>query len=103
MVIVSVLYAKHEGSRFDHEYYVEKHLPLVWSRWGESGLRKLEALRGAGSLDGGAPAFELIALLSFESMEAMQGALAASGDEIMADIPKFTNVQPVIQTNQALA
>jgi hypothetical protein len=41
------------------------------------------------------PGFEVIALLSFESMEAMQAALNAAGAEIVAGIPTFTNVQPV--------
>ncbi len=77
MIIVSVVYPKSGESHFDHEYYVEKHLPLVWERWGGMGMSKLEALRGVGALDGGAPGSEMIALLSFESMEAMQAALTA--------------------------
>ncbi len=100
MIIVSVIYPKNGESQFNHEYYVEKHLPLVWARWGGMGLSKLEALRGVGSLDGGAPGAELIALLSFDSMESMQAALAAAGAEVVGDIPNFTNVQPVIQINR---
>jgi uncharacterized protein (TIGR02118 family) len=100
MIIVSVVYPKHGESHFDHEYYVKKHLPLVWARWGGMGLSKLEALRGEASMDGGVPAFELIALLSFDSMESVQAALAAAGAEILGDIPNFTNIQPVIQVNR---
>ncbi len=101
MIIVSVVYPKSGDSHFDHDYYVKTHLPLVWERWGGMGLSKLEALRGVGALDGGAPGSELIALLSFDSMESMQAALAAAGAEIMGDIPNFTNIQPVIQVNRA--
>src|SRR5271167_635510 len=38
MVIVSVLYPRHSESRFDHDYYLRTHVPLVESRWGGMGL-----------------------------------------------------------------
>jgi uncharacterized protein (TIGR02118 family) len=103
MVIVSVLYPRHSESRFDHDYYLRKHVPLVESRWGGMGLVKAKLMRGDSTLDGGTAAFELIALLTFTSMEALQAALASFGDEILADISNYTNVQPVIQINQPLA
>jgi uncharacterized protein (TIGR02118 family) len=102
MVIVSVCYPRHSDSRFDYDYYLRTHVPLVESRWGGMGLVKAKLMRGDLTLDGGGPAFELIALLTFSSMEAVEAALAAHGDEILADIPKYTNVQPLIQINQSL-
>jgi uncharacterized protein (TIGR02118 family) len=102
MVTVSVLYPKHDGSRFDHDYYLKKHIPLVAARWGAMGLVKAELLKGSAALDGGGPGFELMAFLTFDSSEAMRAALAAHGDEIIADIVNFTNVQPVIQVNEPL-
>jgi uncharacterized protein (TIGR02118 family) len=102
MVIVSVLYPRHSESRFDHDYYLRTHVPLVESRWGGMGLVKAKLLRGDSTLDGGTPGFELIALLTFTSMEALQAALASFGNEIIGDIPNYTNVQPLIQVNQAL-
>jgi uncharacterized protein (TIGR02118 family) len=102
MVTVSVFYPKHSESRFDHEYYLRTHVPLVESRWGGMGLVKAKLLRGASTLDGGTPGFELIALLTFTSMEALQAALASAGGEIIGDIANYTNVQPLIQVNQPL-
>jgi hypothetical protein len=55
VITVSVFYPKHSESHFDHENHIQKHTPLVWSRWGGMGLAKLELLRGAASLDGGEP------------------------------------------------
>lgn len=103
MITVSVSYPKHAGSYFDHDYYVQKHAALVRARWGGMGMEKMELLRGEASLEGGEPGFAMIALLSFESVEAMQAALAAAGAEIIGDIPNYTNVQPVIQVNRAVA
>jgi len=102
MVTVSVFYPRHSESRFDHDYYLRTHVPLVESRWGGMGLVKAKLLRGDSTLDGGTPGFELIALLTFTSMEALKAALASFGSEIIGDISNYTNVQPLIQVNQVL-
>jgi uncharacterized protein (TIGR02118 family) len=101
-MIVSVIYPKTESSTFDHTYYVQKHVPLVNDLWGHHGMRGLQVLRGTGSL-GGAAAYELIALIDFESTEAFLAAAGAHADEIMGDIPHFTNIQPIVQFNEPVA
>jgi uncharacterized protein (TIGR02118 family) len=97
-MIVSVIYPKTETSTFDHSYYHETHLPLVGRLWGAHDLRGVTILRGTEGL-GGAPAYELIALLEFPDREAFLKAAAAHGDEVMGDIANFSNVQPVVQFN----
>jgi hypothetical protein len=42
-------------------------------------------------------------MLEFPSREAFLGAAGAHADEIMGDIPRFTNVQPIIQFNDVVA
>ncbi|MEO6802630.1 MAG: EthD family reductase [Granulicella sp.] len=99
MTIVSVLYPKSSTSHFDHDYYTQKHIPLVQARWTEMGLERVELMRGETTLDGASPSYELIGLLSFGSAEQVQAALAKFGAEIVGDIPNFTNVEPMIQLN----
>ena len=70
--------------------------------WKYSDRTDLPNPRNVGFSDGGTAAFELIALLTFTSMEALKAALASFGSEILGDIPNYTNVQPSIQVNQAL-
>ena len=36
MIKVSVMYANTPGARFNHEYYRDKHMPLVKARMGDS-------------------------------------------------------------------
>lgn len=103
MITVSVCYPKNATSRFDFDYYLKRHIPLVVSRWAGMGLAKAELLKGSAALDGGGPGFELIGLLSFDSIESMRSALEVHGNEIIADIPNFTNVQPLIQVNEPLS
>src|SRR5580658_3875497 len=99
MIILSVLYPRTGESRFDHGYYLEKHVPLVQSRLSPMGLERVEIMRGNSAPDGSSAGFELICLLGFSSMEAMQQGLAVYGNEIRADISNFTNVQPLVQVN----
>ncbi len=102
MIILSVIYPKSDHSHFDHAYYMEKHIPLVQSLWGGMGLVKAELMRGESGMGGAPFAFELIGLLTFLSAEHLQSALAASGDAVMADLPKFTNIEAILQINTPL-
>ena|ERR1700750_2391021 len=103
MVSVSVLYPKTDGSHFDYEYYLQKHVPMVRSRCQPLGLSRLDLIRGISTLNGGQPGFELIGILTFESKEQMQSALAQAGEEILSDIPNFTNISPYIQLNDLIS
>jgi uncharacterized protein (TIGR02118 family) len=102
MIILSVLYPKTTESKFDVDYYLETHIPLVRSRWSGMGLQKVDLIHGAAALDGGMPTYEVIGQLTFESEESLGRALRQYGSEIIADIPKFTDVQPIIQTCKVL-
>ncbi|MGK7871375.1 EthD family reductase [Falsiroseomonas sp. E2-1-a20] len=102
MVILSVMYPAPPGSSFDQEYYLNEHTALLWRCWKEMGLREVRILRGTGSPGDGPATYGIIALLTFESAGALQKAVASHGAEIFADIPKFTNVQPVVQINESL-
>lgn len=102
MITVTVLYPKTNESHFDFDYYLQIHTPLVKARFGPLGMEGLHLLRGSGSLAGGPPDFAMIARLDFTSLPHLQQALTQHGAEIMSDIPKFTNVQPIIQMNEPI-
>ncbi len=75
MSIVTVLYPKDATSHFDHDYYLQKHIPMVKESWAEMGLTRVDLFRGTASFDGQSPAYELIGLLHFSSLDAMMKAL----------------------------
>jgi uncharacterized protein (TIGR02118 family) len=97
MISVMVLYPNKPGSRFDLDYYVNRHLPLVRERLAPMGMIAMtyatEAALGASA---GAQTYRLVADLRFNDMETTRRALAAHGPETQADIPNFTDVTPVI-------
>lgn len=102
MVVISVLYPNSEAAHFDMAYYLATHIPLVKARWSGLGLGEVRVLRGQNAPDGAAATYQAIALLGFASMADFAAAGAAHGAEIFADIPKFTNVSPVLQFNEPL-
>jgi uncharacterized protein (TIGR02118 family) len=49
----------------------------------------------------GSPApFVAIAHLTFDSVPAFEAAFGPHAEEIMADIPKYTSIEPVIQISE---
>jgi uncharacterized protein (TIGR02118 family) len=101
MIRVLVSYPAAPGARFDMDYYLTKHLPLA--------ARLATEMKGwavdqglSGGAPGSQPEFLIQAQLLFDSLEAWERTLASVGGEIMADIPKFTDIRPRLQVNQVI-
>lgn len=102
MILVTVMYPVGPQTTFDTEYYMQKHIPLVKERWTAHGLKNAQVLRGTAKPDGSAPDYQMMALLTFGSLEDFKSAGKAHGREIFADIPNFTNAQAAVQINDVL-
>ena len=103
MIKVSVMYPNGEGKTFDMDYYTKTHIPLV------SGLLG-DAIKGAAienGLGGGAPdspaPYLAMGHLYFDTMEDFGNSFGPNADEIMADLPNFTNSEPTIQISEVVA
>jgi uncharacterized protein (TIGR02118 family) len=100
MIKVSVFYPNSEGSRFDLDYYVNSHMPMVQAECGGA----LKSMSVDAGLAGGAPGqpapYTAMCHLLFDSVEAFQGAFGPKAGTIMADIPNYTDVAPVIQISE---
>jgi uncharacterized protein (TIGR02118 family) len=100
MVKVSVLYPNNPGAKFDMDYYLSKHIPMVRLKVGPA-LKAVSVERGvAGGTPGSAPTYLTTAALSFDSTEAFLAAFGPHAAEIMADVPNYTNVQPLVQVGE---
>jgi uncharacterized protein (TIGR02118 family) len=102
LVLVSVMYPNEPGSTFNRDYYLQTHIPLVRERWNRMGLEDLRLVRGVGTADGNPAPYQVIALLTWRSMQDFQDAGRAHGQEIFGDIPNFTSVKPVVQISENL-
>ncbi len=97
MIKVSVFYPHGENKRFDMNYYCAKHIPMVQQKLGAA-LKKTEIDEGLAGGAPGAPApFVGVAHLYFDSVDAFQAAFHPHGQEIMADVPNYTDIAPVLQ------
>ena len=103
MIRISVMYPVEAGNKFDTDYYLQKHMPMVRSRLSAKGMVKAEIDKGLAGATPGSPApFAVIAHLYFKSVNEFQAAFGAHAGEIMGDIPNYTDVQPQIQISEIL-
>lgn len=104
MIRVTVSYPNQAGARFDMNYYMTKHMPMVEAKLRPLGLVRWGVQQGIGGAAPGSQAAYLIqAAMVFETVEAFQAALAATGPALMADIPNYTDIQPRIDIYQIVA
>ena len=100
MIKVSVLYPNSEDLVFNKEYYLNSHVPLVSKLLGDS-LKNVQVDFG---LVGGTPdeaaAYVVMTHLSFDSIESFEKIFPIHADELLSDIPNFTNCQPQLQISE---
>ncbi|HUJ52703.1 MAG TPA: EthD family reductase [Steroidobacteraceae bacterium] len=97
MIKVTVLYPNAPGARFDMNYYVSRHLPMVRDRCAPE-CRSIAAESGlAGGEPGSQAPYIAAGHLTFDSVGAFQKAFTPHAAEILGDIPNYTNTKPVIQ------
>lgn len=103
---VYVLYPSDEGITFDLQYYLNKHMPLVESRWSKSGLLSWEVIEFAAPAeneDKKTPPtkFRIQTIMVFSTKDSFAAAAAGpDAPEIFGDIPNFTNGQPELMSGQ---
>lgn len=102
LIKVTILYPNGEGKKFDMDYYAGSHMPLVARLLGDS-LKFFEIDKG---IRGRTPAdtipYLAIGYLYFDRLSAYENAFRPYADSIIKDIPKYTNIQPVVQISEVV-
>jgi uncharacterized protein (TIGR02118 family) len=100
MIKVSVFYPNKEGARFDMDYYLQKHMPMVRQKMAGA-MKSMGVEQGISGGAPGAPSpYRVITHMTFDSMEAYQNAFSPHAQTIMADIPNYTDLQPLVQISE---
>ena len=100
MIKVSILYLNTPGSHFDMAYYSTKHIPLAMKLLA-NGLHKTEVDAGIqGTAPGQPPPFFGGCQFYFDSIDAFLEVWKLAAADLTADIPKYTDVTPIIQFNE---
>jgi uncharacterized protein (TIGR02118 family) len=103
MIKFNVLYPFKPGMRFDHDYYRDKHMPLLAKFLGEA-CRSYTIDKGlAGREPGSPPPFAASCSVYCESIEAFQAAIAPHTAEIRADVLNYTDAQPLTWFSDVVA
>ncbi|GHG93682.1 EthD family reductase [Pseudodonghicola xiamenensis] len=100
-VSLQIIYPASRGTRFDHDYYLGTHLPLVDSHMGAHIDRVLVTKGIAGGPDV-PPPYHAVATIVFADRNAMTAALRLSGP-VNEDVANFTDVQPQILIGEVIA
>ncbi len=102
MIKVSVMYPNTPGARFDHDYYRDRHMPMVAEKMGAA-CRSYTVDKGLAGGAPGAPAtYVAMCHIFCDSVEAFQGAFGPHAKTIMADIPNYTDIAPVMQVSEVV-
>jgi uncharacterized protein (TIGR02118 family) len=96
------MYPNAPGVRFDHEYYRHRHMPLVKARMGDS-CKYYTIDKGiAGAAPGDPATYVAMCHIFCDSVEAFQTGFGPHAQEIMSDIPNYTDATPVIQISEVV-
>ena len=100
MIKVSVLYPNEEGKKFDMDYFCNSHLPMVREKVGAA-LKGVFVEQGlSGAEPGSRATYITMAHMNFDSVEAFQTSFGPQAEAIMADVPNYTDIQPVFQISE---
>jgi uncharacterized protein (TIGR02118 family) len=96
---VTVAYLTKTDAKFDFDYYMKKHIPLAEGLLG----RKIGVRRVISSPTGSPATLIAVATIPIDSAAEFRDMLAKHGAAITADIPNYTNIEPVVQIDDVLA
>ncbi len=97
MIRVSVLYPRTEGKNFNVDYYRNSHMPLVKQRLAPV---KVEIDLGVPDHLGNPSPYLAVGYMTFETLEELAMKFMVSMHELMADIPNYTDIEPVVQLSE---
>jgi uncharacterized protein (TIGR02118 family) len=102
VIKISVMYPNTPGARFDHDYYRDKHMPLIKTRMGDK-CKSYTVDKGlAGLAPGATPTYVAMCHIYCDSLEAFQSGFGPHAKEIMADIANYTDLAPVGQISDVV-
>jgi len=102
MIKVSVMYPYQAGARFDHDYYANRHMPLLKQRMGGHCLYYTVDRGLAGGEPGSTPTYVAMCHVFCDSVESFQLGFGPHAAELLADISNYTDLQPVLQISEVV-
>jgi uncharacterized protein (TIGR02118 family) len=102
MIRFSVMYPYAADARFDHDYYRDKHMPLLKARLGDACISYTIEKGLVGGAPGTPPTYVGMCHVLSESVETFQAAFGPHAKEIRGDVKNYTDIAPVIQISEVV-
>jgi uncharacterized protein (TIGR02118 family) len=101
MLNISIIYPKHEGYRFDFDYYLKKHMPRSIELLSSAkGFKSVSVERGLElETQGLTSPYVAMCHYYFETLDDFMEAFMPHAEELQGDIPNYTDIDPIIQIN----
>ena len=99
---VSILYPGGGNKAFDMDYYCNTHVPWVSGLLGAAILGATIEKGISGGTPGSEAPYDAMGNIYFSSLESFQNSFGPHAEAIMADIPNYTDVMPIIQISEVL-
>ena len=96
---MTIVYQNGPDVRFDFDYYVNTHMPLIMRLYGKS-ISRFELRRGQPGADGALPPYVATITIWIADPAAFDKAAAEHQAGLRADVPKFTNATLIAQRDK---
>jgi uncharacterized protein (TIGR02118 family) len=102
MIRLSALYPTEDGKNFNLDYYSNKHVPMVRKLLGNACKMATIEQGLSGLAPASKPAYAVMGHLYFDSIDDLQQSFGVHAETIVADIPNFTDIAPVVQIGEVI-
>jgi len=92
---MAIVYPYEDGARFDPDYYRDNHMTLIMDLYGREAIRRFE-VRKPSPMPENSPLFMGSVNFYIESQAAFDAAGLAHTDTLVADVPNFSSVFPLV-------
>ena len=96
---MTIVYQNGADVRFNFDYYVSTHMPLIMRLYGKS-ISRFELRRGQPGADGAPPPYVATISIWIADGAAFDKAQAEHQAGLRADVPKFTNAVLIAQRDR---
>jgi uncharacterized protein (TIGR02118 family) len=100
MIKVTVLYPNTPETRFDVEYYLQKHMPRSIELLSPARKSVSVEIGVAGNLPDERASFVAICASTSESVDAFLAAFTPHAAELQGDMPNYTNAKAIMQVSE---
>jgi uncharacterized protein (TIGR02118 family) len=91
---LTILYPNQEGVRWDVDYYVKHHMPLIMRLYGRRAIKRFELRKGDAAQMGGPPKYIGSINIYIQNQKAFDAAGAKHTKALVDDVPNFSSVMP---------